>query len=437
MENNILKIYTKKSNFWMRMAFFIFVAIIFLPINIIVRIPLSVVLFLTVAFISITKLKAKYIMPVINEQLDTKLFKDLIYSTNNHNKYALEEVLTAYLDGDYNRVVNICNTKLADKKCVAHKLNYLQYLGRVYFDLGNLEKLQEICNEFEEVVSKKKNSDKLRNYYKLTKYFEAFLDGNFEDCYEMYNQLYNDANYCKTRLTKVQIGYSYAVACYKTERIDEAKEIFSFVADAGAKTNYGSMARKYLSAISGDHDYKYDKLEITVEEKFDIEAPAKPKMKKGHMITVFACLAFLFVMATVVSIKGMPKAPQNAIASQAEIDQAVEVFHLNEAEDALCLYKDKIGAYCVAYLDNVKNGKYVCKITETAISEEYQYSISAPDSDLTVHYSVYRNKEEVPEDAYAVFVYPEGEKYYFCIEMVEENDVLFYSRTKLLKEIYD
>ena len=201
MKNKIFEVYTKKSNFWMRVAMFVFIIILFLPVNIFVKLPVSVAVFFLICFISLTKLRAKYIMPIINEQLDTKLFKELIYSTNNNNKYALEEVLVAYLDGDYNTVVNICSQKLADKKCAAHNLNYLQYLGRVYFDLGDFEKLQEICNEFEAVVAKKKNSHKVRNYYKLNSYFTAYLDGKFEDCYEMYKELYEDANYCKTIIT--------------------------------------------------------------------------------------------------------------------------------------------------------------------------------------------------------------------------------------------
>ena len=436
MQKNISEIYTKKSNFWIRIAFFMFVIMLFVPINIFVKLPLSVVIFCLVTFVSITKLRAKYIMPVINEQLDTKLFKELIYSTNNNNKYALEEVLSAYLEGDYNTVVNICSLKLADKKCAIHKFSYLQYLGRVYFDLGEFEKLQEVCNDFESAISKKKNADGIRKSNKLFQYFKSYLEGNFEGCYELYRNLYEDPNYCKTKLIKVQIGHSYGVACYKTGRMDEAKSVFAYVAEIADKLNYGNMAKRYLNAISGNHQYKYEKTEIEIEKEFSVGAPHKPTVKKSHLIICLVSIAFLMIMATAVSIKGLPKAPKGAIASQTEIGEVIKTFALNEEGDSLCLYQNKTGAYCVAYLDCAEKDKYVCKITEKGISEKYQYTISAPDSDLSIYYSVYKNKEDMPDSAYAVFEYGQDGKAYFCIEEIEENDVIFYSRAMRLKEIY-
>ena len=115
-----------------------------------------VLLFLIWAYIT-PLLFNKLFMSVINEKLDADTYLSMVYQGNVDSRLASMQLYGEYWCGNYQNVIGICKKKLADPKA-ANKFDFLYfaYLANAYFDLGDDEKLRDVCARFEASVMNKK-----------------------------------------------------------------------------------------------------------------------------------------------------------------------------------------------------------------------------------------------------------------------------------------
>jgi|GEM_PF-3095078 len=152
-------------------------------------------------------------------------------------------ILSTYYSGDYQTTVNICIKKLEYK--FSNKCAYFLILSRVYFDIGDNEKLKTVCEKFRnyEKDSTKKIKD---NTIKL---FESYLKEDFDECEKILEDSLSKQTSKTSNIVKMnQVFYTAAIKYYSGDK-DTAKKLFEKVICEAPKLNYAKLSEKYIIAI--------------------------------------------------------------------------------------------------------------------------------------------------------------------------------------------
>lgn len=96
----------------------------------------------------------KNFLPPLFTDLDPEKFKDKIDVAKSFQFCIPYRMYYAFYSGDYRQTVNICSAMLKKKMIKRYKLRYLSFVGKVYFELGDSEKLKLVCDKFDEWSAK-------------------------------------------------------------------------------------------------------------------------------------------------------------------------------------------------------------------------------------------------------------------------------------------
>ena len=157
----------------------------------------------------------------------------------------LYRVLYYYYSGNYQMAVNMCTNVIKGKRSLKYKYDYFLILSRVYFDIGDNEKLKTVCEKFRnyEKDSAKKIKD---NTIKL---FESYLKEDFDECKKILEDLFNKQTSKTSNIIKMsQVFYTAAIKYYSGDK-DTAKKLFEKVICEAPKLNYAKLSEKYIIAI--------------------------------------------------------------------------------------------------------------------------------------------------------------------------------------------
>lgn len=141
--------------------------------------------------------------------------------------------------------VNMCTTVIKGKHSLENKYNYFLILSRVYFDIGDNEKLKTVCEKFRnyEKDSTKKIKD---NTIKL---FESYLKEDFDECEKILEDSLSKQTSKTSNIIKMsQVFYTAAIKYYSGDK-DTAKKLFEKVICEAPKLNYAKLSEKYIIAI--------------------------------------------------------------------------------------------------------------------------------------------------------------------------------------------
>ena len=197
--------------------------------------------------------------------------------------------------------MSFCVQKLNDKKCNQHRFTYLGWLAKVYYEVGDLEKLRAVVDKFEFETESLANGEGIRRKLAVMGFFRNYLDGNFAKCIEHYESCFNDEKLTRPdmRLSLVQGHFNYAVFNYRLGHFETATVHFKKVIDIAPKLYLAASAARYLEAISNGTQYVSEFGELLP----DLCAPM-PRTKRSTIVSavvlrVLACV--LLVLSVIIA----------------------------------------------------------------------------------------------------------------------------------------
>lgn len=443
MDNTEVKNIISKYNHKLRISFlitvFICAIILFLQINLILKITLAVLFFIITTYLASKTIRKKHIDSILLNELNPQKYFMVISGTNLINEYAFDEIAVSLHIGDYNAAINICNQKTNNKKTARLNCVYLTYLARAYFDMCDWEELKNTCDKFEKMLSEIKKPRMVKALQKTCgpsfEYYKKFLSGDYSGCKAvLLNKNDNSDKNNNNKINIITTHFLYAITCYKLGELTEAKEKFNYIVNEAPLLYCSEISKKYINAIenntafnNGTHDIKIEDDYQTPQRKLD-----KSVNRKGA-VGIIALIA-LFVIICYASITTAPSTPEKALKYSDSMTEIIAT-HEMENKDLLCFYDTKYDGYCFSYLEYVKDNKYRVKFTSDNIVYGYMYGMGIPKIDKSIEFTLYDDTDDPPENNCLIkeFQY-DGEPIFFCITAIKNEETKFFHSSMRMKD---
>lgn len=402
----------------------------------------TTLLFIFLLFFVSALLFKKYILSIINKDLDPDTFLAAIYRGKLGGRNALWQLNGEYFCGNYQNVVSICNSKLADRKMGKRfKYNYLICLANVYFDIGDDENLRKIIERYTTELAKEnpKKQEKYNKRFPRMEFYKYYLNRDIDACIAWVNEptampltQYHRV-FCKARLALMQGNTEEATNYYKVL----AKEV--------PQLNYGKLAANVLALQENTaSEAAHDSFKITDE-------PAKvtycyPKWTKAAFIIGICLLLWGIVEETAAyfaDLKAEREFRQELAAYQEDVRVLVEKDHddvviidtflLSKGDDVidsmfLCKTDKDIIVGCNYSYDGESEMFYrtMGKISLTSVSKDEspigRCSFNAVTSDNRIESYFYTEKEDLPTEYYHLSTFEiNGKTVYYVVTGITPN----------------
>lgn len=394
----------------------------------------------------VKNLSRKYIDGILYCNLDPERFaKDVLMC-----KWAIPSVINqinvAYFSGDYNTTIAICNKQLEKGASPSKRLQYQAYLAAVYFEIQNMDKLQEICNSVKAAVRVLKQKDDVDDIDKdsfevadikdkrkqeggIYEYYHCYLNGEYDKCAEIIKSMDITQNIPLIRLREIQQKYYLAVAYYKGEQHKEAKELFEQIINAAPKLNMAALAKKYLAAIENGENIVFEN-ELFSAQKYNVYEKTEKKRKILKIVNIVVCIC-LIALLPILFIKPQSseyyKEINDALSKQYEQYSVVKCFNVEKGGQY-------IEALCVAVVeDEIKLFSIVESETEYLELLPY-YDSFMPEPAMQTEIIIssktsYYNHNFVVQDAKKVTDAPYDAQLSFNININQKEYIFSYIKT--------
>ncbi|MBE6630927.1 MAG: hypothetical protein E7624_08785 [Ruminococcaceae bacterium] len=405
------------------------IVIALLPLPLGARIPLAVVaVFVMLIFTSshCDKLAQSPLMV----KLDPMQYHYVMYESGYANrKDKSTDILTAQNTGNYALAVALCREQLALQKNETQKALVRIRLAHVCFEMGDLDSLREICEEFERLFQDPKRGKFFkRGYGSVVSYFQSFLSGDFAACKKLKEVADTLPARARTRYLEVRMLYYYALACHKNGEREEAERAFREVAV--------TCPMMHISKLSYDFLQGEDPVQASPDLKTQIAPPSFPVMPstapyrhRGLKITAFVLsVAVLILIFCFVNRKY-----DTPLLALGDVHEVIESYHeipIGEQGDVLCVYlaqdEDIVVSYVGCYGEQAyKEVEWLYLYLYEEDVDRYSYCIRSADADLVVEWRVAASREGVPDDKTAYPLEYEGVTYYLYLSSVTQETVFF------------
>ena len=389
---------------------------------------LLVSLFLIRAYLNPLLLN-KFFMSVINKKLDVDTYLSMVYQGNVDSRLASMQLYGELWCGNYQNVIGICEKKLAEPK-IAEKFDffYFFYLSNAYFDLGDDEKLRDMCARFEASVMNKKPGQR-KKYTKIFQrmdFYKVYLSENTEDCVA-----WIEKNPSKAKLIGYNRLFFKARLAMLEGNEDGAREIYEALAREVPQLNYGKLASVILTRMENKEAEPY-KFHAMIENA-NTDVRLFPARRVKNLVVGFIvglCVAIILFSAGIGGGDGYSEYEAELCAlvekdhGNAEI---VEIFLLQKGDEDIdsmfiCRTDDKI-LICCAYVYEGESEMYYSIMTGAYISELMEAEgvlMSDPYESVTsqnlIESGFYTSEKDIPEEYYYKYSFKvNGKKIYFVV----------------------
>jgi hypothetical protein len=283
--------------------------------------------------------------PILYQQLDLFSFKNAI--NESKSIYASVSLLAklAIYSGDYQTAINICVKELKKKQSLKNKYLYFSILSRAYFELGDIEKLNVICNKFNEFASIPTNTAKSKKVFFLMRYYECFAKRDYKACLLLCEQQLANKKQ-SNRLAVIELYFNYAIAFYKLGDAENSNQYFGLIIQEKTDLHLAALAQNYLDRLPANVVECCAVPSILPQEDF---APYTPefisKRRKRRVFSVILlALNILLISALLVSQYVYTiKRQEERAAYEEKLDAALAIYYEDfEKCEFFDLYKDNI-----------------------------------------------------------------------------------------------
>ena len=326
----------------------------------------------------------KCILSILNKSLDADTYLATICQGNLDTHAALHQLYGEYFCGHYQNVVSICRLKLNDPKMAKrYKYHYLAYLANVYFDIGDDEKLQSVCEQYESELIREKPSKQAscRSRFQRMAFYDLYLKRNIDACLAWADTPTSSTlsqyqhKLCKARLALLQGNTA------------DANEHYRVLAQEAAQLNYGKLAIKQLAEQKEEEiDASLQALTVSEETAEVALYPAKGRNVRKKIAICLVAFALVFsthfvikvikILGTDLGNDGKMEAYRESIRVLVEEDydnvSVIETFTLRNGEEIIDTMficktdKDIIVGCTYVYTDDPK--QYYEKMTDISIA---------------------------------------------------------------------
>lgn len=186
-------------------------------------------------------------LPILTQDLNAELFA---YEIDAKKFMIVPEpyrILAAINTGDYQTVVNLCAKGMARARSDKQKLVYFAALARVYFELGDMEKLQMVCEDFYDYVDQSENTEKLESSFPLMPYYRCYANGDYEECIAFCKKREGQTS---SRIAEINLLFMYAMAYYRLGETETAAQYYQSVASQAPGVYLAKISEQYLAVIA-------------------------------------------------------------------------------------------------------------------------------------------------------------------------------------------
>lgn len=173
------------------------------------------------------------LVSILTHEMDPDRFKAIVLSGKGFLPHPTYRAAHALYAGDYQTAVNIYSHYAGKYKTQAGKSRCLAFLARIYFELGDMENLNAVCNRYQ--------GDK-----GMIPYYRAYAAGQYEQCIAICNEKDAKATAKQPPVGAVNSCLHYAFAYAKLGDRENACKYFSQIAKTAPKLYVATVAQNYL-----------------------------------------------------------------------------------------------------------------------------------------------------------------------------------------------
>lgn len=282
----------------------------------------------------------KDIYSIMYRELDPELF----LSIDNSKYFHLQPIyksLGKMSHGAYQEAVDICTSKFKQAKNKAKSV-YLGNLARIYFELDDVDVLNEICKQF--TLYSEENTN-LLNKYPVFSFYQYYIEGEYNECIKFCKhrlEKYKNKS-DKYNLVKLNNYFNLAVSYYKNNDIADAKKWFEKIVLFAPKMHIAEVSKRYLDTIEKGEISAVKFPKVIPNENYQDEENhsfRKLKLLKRVAYLLIIVSAAIYIVLSIVN----PSKPSTKITEfEKQLNAAVDVNYDNF----------KLLGYCNVEMDGV------------------------------------------------------------------------------------
>lgn len=189
----------------------------------------------------------KNLLSPLFDELNVEKFRARFSGKFGDLPLATEVIYECFLTNDVKKIIDICtsyiNKKHSNKRI---KSMFLYQLARVYYFMGNKEKMREyyymLCNLYKDMARLQRV---IPNISVITNAVAGFYESNLKH-FELRVKI---SNRKLDPYDELIMNVDYGITYYMTQRYDQAEQYFKNAVSIAPNSFYGDVANKYLSAI--------------------------------------------------------------------------------------------------------------------------------------------------------------------------------------------
>ena len=214
-------------------------------------------------------MSVKDFMFPLSLRLDAPLHYELVKQGKIAAYSAVYQIQAEYFVGHYANVIALCYEKLNDKRVNKRwKYYYLSYLANTYFDLGEEERLREVCDRFYRELASERKRERIFKRFRGFSFFSTYLNRNFEAC-DQYLQEKTEKN----PLLRINSLHLKARVAWLKGDTESAKASFEAVIAEAPLLHYAKLSDAALKAMENGTEYRE-----AIKPVLETETPAPLKI---------------------------------------------------------------------------------------------------------------------------------------------------------------
>lgn len=184
------------------------------------------------------------------DALDAPLYHEIIRRGRMGHASGWNQAQAEYYVGNYTNAIAICKQKLSEPRYAkTYRYHYYYCLANCYFDLGDDQKLKEICDLFYRDLTGERKREKIFKQFSTFRFFSVYLNRNTEACEEYLRQP------VQNNLLRVSAEFKKARVALLCGDETQAKNSFESVIRKAPLLHYAVISEKVLQAMENGGGY--------------------------------------------------------------------------------------------------------------------------------------------------------------------------------------
>ena len=416
----------------------VLIAAVFLSESLALQFFVALAFFLYLRIFSVF-ISYKDIFSHMNVRMDAQLYYEIVKQGRFVGVAGIYQIQAESFVGHYANVIGLCSRKLAEKRIAKRsRYFYLYYLAKTYFNLGEDERLRDVCDRFYAALASERKRERIFKRFDEFSLFNNYLNGNFNACKQHLSKTQ------KLPLAKIDVAFSGALVALRMGETEEARLGFERVLAEAPLTYYAKHSETALQAMENGVGYREATASLTqVENPAPLAPPAVSKAFSVYGKVVGVAVAVLLFMLMVLAIwqavssydwgDGYWQDIEALVAADHGEAEILDVFDLEKDGfwvDAmfLCKTSDSILVGSIYYYtDDIDTLYYEAQVQlpiEALLADGFRqmtHTYDAVTEECVVTSGFYADKKDIPKSYYSVSFELEGKIFWFAVTKIVDG----------------